>query len=155
MSTLRLEGEVEQPLELGFEELSRLPGQVEDLARIVPGREGGAIRLATLLERAVPHAAATHATLISGDGGFRASVPLGALTDAVVAYRQGAEPLSGSRGGPFRFFVPEGAACASAEIDQCANVKFLATIRLTAGRGEDTRPTNPTEHAALHRHDED
>lgn len=155
MHTLRLEGEVEQPLEVGFDDLSALPGQISDLTVLVPGREGGAVRLAALLEKARPKSAATHATLTSSDGGFSASVPLGALADAVVAYREGDGPLPEGRGGPFRFFIPDGGECASAEVDRCANVKFLVSVRLTIGRGDDTRPTNPTEHAALHTHDEE
>lgn len=155
MQSLRLEGEVESPLEMGFDDLSRLPGQISNLAALVPGREGGAVRLEALLEKAGPRPAATHATLSSSDGRFAASVPLEALSEAVIAYRDGDAPLPEGRGGPFRFFIPDGGACASAEVDQCANVKFLASIRLTVGRGDDTRPTTPTEHAALHTHEDD
>lgn len=155
MSTLRVEGAVESPVEWGFDDLSRLPGQVADLTTVVPGREGGAVRLASILDAVNPGAEATHVTLRSSDGAFTASVPLDAVADAVVAYRHGDASLSEKRGGPFRFFIPEGGACASAEVDQCANVKFLASIELTVGRGDDTRPTNPTEHAALHSHDDD
>lgn len=155
MSTLRVEGAVESPLELCFEDLAGLPGQVADLARVVPGREGAAVRLESLLAAARPRSGATHATLESSDGAFTASVPLESVSDAVVAYREGDAPLPEKRGGPFRFFIPDGGACATAEVDQCANVKFLARIFLTAGRGEDTRPTSPTEHAALHTHDDD
>ena len=155
MGSLRMEGEVATPVEWGFDELSQLPGQVEDLTTVVPGREGGAVRFASLRDAVAPRPEATHVTLRSADGGFTASVPLEALGDAAVAYRDGDEPLPGKRGGPFRFFIPEGGACASAEVDQCANVKFLASIRFTVGRGDDNRPTNPTEHAALHSHDDD
>lgn len=155
MGTLLVDGEVSRVVELGFDELVRLPGQVEDLAAIVPGRNGGAVELRSILDEAGVRDAATHVTLTSSDGAFRASVPLAAVDAAVVAYREGDAPLPESRGGPFRFFVPESAACASGEIDRCANVKFLASIRLTAGRGEDTRPTSQVEHAALHSHDEE
>lgn len=153
MRTLLVEGEVSRPVELGFDELARLPGQVEDLTELVPGREGGAVEPRSILDEAGVGDAATHVTLTSSDGAFQASVPLAAVAAAVVAYRDGDAPLPEARGGPFRFFVPESAACASAEIDQCANVKFLASIRLTAGRGADTRPASPAEHAALHTHD--
>ncbi len=155
MGILRLEGEVERPTELAFEDLAGLPGQVHDLSELVPGREGRAVKLASLLDRAGLRGVATHATLASSDGAFAASVPLDGLADAVIVYRDGDGALPERRGGPFRFLIPEGGACASAEIDQCANVKFLATIRLTVGRAEDTRPTNPTEHASLHSHEED
>lgn len=155
MDTLRLTGEVETSVEWDFEALARLPGQVDDLTAIVPGREGGAVRVASLLDVVQPRAAATHMTLRASDGGFTASIPLESVGDAVVAYRDGDAPLPEKRGGPFRFFIPEGGACASAEVDQCANVKFLASIELTVGKGDDNRPTNSDEHAALHSHADD
>lgn len=155
MGNLLVDGEVERQLELSFQDLAGLSGQVENLAEIIHGREGGAVRLESVLAVAQPKPSATHVTLSSADGDFTASVPLGALGDAVIAYRVGGAALPASRGGPFRFFVPEGGACATAEVDQCANVKRLARIRVTAGRGEDNRPTNPTQQAALHEHDED
>ena len=155
MSFLYVDGEVERSRDFDFAALCDLPGQVEDLSRLVPGRDGGAVRFASLLERVGPNDRATHVTLTSADGTFRASVPLAALGGAVIAYRDGSRDLPASRGGPFRFFIPQSADCRSEEVDQCANVKFLASVRLTIGRGDDTRPTNPTEHAALHTHDED
>ncbi len=154
MKSLRVEGEVEAELELDFEDLAGLDGQIPDLTTVVPGREGGAVRFASILGRARPRSAATHATLTSGDGHFSASVPLAALDEAVVAYRDGSGVLPEARGGPYRFFIPGSAACANAEIDRCANVKDLAEIRLGVGAGSDTRPTNPVEHAALHDHED-
>ena len=155
MDFLCVDGEVERSRNFDFKALAGLSGQEEDLSRLVPGREGGAVRFATLLEQVRPSEAASHVTLTSADGDFQASVPLAALGDALIAYRDGNQALPADRGGPFRFFIPQSAACHTAEVDQCANVKFLASIRLTVGRGEDSRPTNPTEHAALHTHEED
>jgi hypothetical protein len=154
MSALRIRGSVPLELELGFADLAALPGQIPELDRVVPGRKGHAVRFVSILEHVGPLETVTHVTLRSGDGGFSASVPLSALGEAVVAYREGDGPLAKERGGPVRFFLPEGAACATAEVDRCANVKDLAEIRFEVGRGEDTRPTNPVEHAALHDHDE-
>jgi len=39
---LRIEGEVDRPLNLSFEDLQRLPdGQIPDVSTQVPGRQGG------------------------------------------------------------------------------------------------------------------
>ena len=54
-------------------------------------------------------------------------------------------------GGPVRFFIPDHAACHVAEVDECANVKFVDRIELTHGRGFDNRPTEEEEHVELHR----
>jgi hypothetical protein len=58
--------------------------------------------------------------------------------------------LSVDQGGPFRFFIPDHAACQMDEIDECANVKFLDHIEFTAGKGHDNRPQDEQQHAALH-----
>jgi len=145
-------GEVLAPLELEYDALAALPDQVDDISSEVPGREGGGVRLRAVLARAGLKPNATHVTCESSDGKFSASVPLSAVRDAIVAYRLGDTPLPETKGGPVRFFIPEAAACASDEIDQCANVKFLGRLRVTRGAGDDTRPTNPQEHAELHEH---
>ena len=41
------------------------------------------------------------------------------------------------------------------DIDECANVKFLDHIELTAERGFDNRPEDEEEHARLHREQEE
>ena len=51
---------------------------------------------------------------------------------------------------PFRFLIPDFAACKTHEIDECANVKFVNRIELTRERGHDNRPHDEAEHAALH-----
>jgi len=43
-----------------FEALTRLPGQIADIAPLVPGRTGGGVRLASLLDAVQPHPEATH-----------------------------------------------------------------------------------------------
>lgn len=149
---LSVGGAVLAPLELGFEELAALPGQIEDIASLVSGREGGGVRLASVLARAGLKPDSTHLTCESTDGKFSASVPLSAVRDAIVAYHVGGEPLPESKGGPIRFFIPEAASCATDEVDQCANVKFLGRLYVTKGAGSDTRPTTAQEHDKLHRH---
>lgn len=154
MSVLRVEGEVAEPRAFGFEDLRGLSGQVEDVSELVPGRQGGAVALASVLEAAGVSAKATHIGLESTDGRFAASVELADVANAVVSYRLGEEPLPVSQGGPIRFFIPEAGHCHTGPVDACANVKFLGTIRLSVGEGRDTRPTTETEHAALHEHED-
>jgi hypothetical protein len=153
MAGLRVEGEVVNPGSFGFAELAALPQQIEDIAALVPGRSGGAVELAAVLAAVGVSPEATHIALESTDGGFAASVPLAAVAGAIVVYRDGAEPLPVKAGGPVRFFIPEVGDCHSGPVDACVNVKFLGTIRLSNGPGRDTRPTNPDEHAELHRHE--
>jgi hypothetical protein len=83
---------------------------------------------------------ATHITLTATEDTFSASVPLAAVADrGVVVYRVGAEPLPRIQEGPVRFYIVGVEECNLGEVDACANVKYLNTIRLTVGPGEDTR----------------
>ena len=75
------------------------------------------------------------------------------IDTGVVIYALEGAALPVEKGGPTRFVIPNPAACQTAELDECANVKFLDRIEITAERGRDTRPTNEDEHAALHDHD--
>ncbi len=43
------------------------------------------------------------------------------------------------------------AACKTAEIDECANVKFIDTIELSIERGHDNTTSEERAHAELHR----
>ena len=153
MAALKITGEVGSPLTLQFREMAELSGQIDDIGALIPGRQGAGIPLQVLLVAAGPLATATHLTLESTDGGFSASAPLQDLAGGIIAYRLGDDPLPEKLGGPFRFFVPEAVSCHTGAVDACANVKYLGAIRLTAGPGPDTRPTNAEEHQELHRHE--
>ena len=155
MPRLRVEGEVHAPRDFGFDELAQLPGQVPDMAALLPGRDGGAVRLQSVLDAVGVGAAASHLTLSSTDGKFSASVPLDAVREAVVAYRLGNQPLPREKGGPMRFFIPQVEQCAVGGVDACANVKFLGCIRVTRAAGADTRLTTARAHADLHAKDRD
>ncbi len=135
---IRVEGEVSRAREFDFAELRALPGQIDDLSTLVPGKTGGAVRLRALLDAVAPTASAAYASLCSEDGAFEISVRLSAIADnAVVAYRLGDAPLPEKQGGPARFYVVDAAACGEGEVDACANVKRLGTIRLTRERAPD------------------
>jgi DMSO/TMAO reductase YedYZ molybdopterin-dependent catalytic subunit len=150
---LRIEGEVRKPLALSFADLAALDAacQVPDVSRIDPKRKGDAVSLAGLLERVRPKTSAKYLTLHASADDFHASIPLEAVRSrAILIYRLDGQPLPVSAGGPVRFFIPDFAACHVAEVDECANVKFVDRIELTTDRGFDNRPHDDQEHAALH-----
>jgi DMSO/TMAO reductase YedYZ molybdopterin-dependent catalytic subunit len=126
--------------------------QVPDVSVLDPKRTGQAVRLAGLLEHVGAKADAQWLTLHASTDDFHASIPLEAVRDrAVLIYRQNGEPLPTKAGGPFRFFIPDFAACHTHEVDECANVKFVDRMELTAQRGADNRPHDGAEHEELHR----
>ena len=150
MSSLRIEQEGKPAQELDFHQLADLDGQIDDVAALIPGRVGGAVTLKAILDRLNPDEELDYLTVESTDGGFAASVPLEALRHAIIAYRVGDEPLPRDKGGPLRFLIPDDEGCATGGADACANVKFVGTLRLTRGKGKDTRPETPRQHAKLH-----
>jgi 2-dehydropantoate 2-reductase len=140
-TTLTIEGAVHKPKWFSREELAALSaeGRVADISTIEPRRQGEAIRLSCLLEESRPDDTATHVTLQSADG-FSASIPLADVRDTgLIIFQLDGQCLPESAGGPFRFLIPNAAECRTAELDACANVKGLARIELTAGKGVDTR----------------
>lgn len=147
---LSVEGDVAKPEAYDFDGLAALAGQVEDVAKLAPDREGGAVTLAAVLDRAGAEADARFIT-IHADGDYSASVPLEAVRDqAILIYRLGDEPLPKDKGGPLRFFIPDVAACQTDEVDQCANVKYVQRIVLSSEPGVDTRPQTKKQHVDLH-----
>ncbi len=147
----RIEGAVKTARAFSFDDLAGLPGQVADVGSVVPGREGAAVLLRSVIENAAATAQATHLTVTADDGEFSASVALDGLADAVLVYRLGAGPLPREKGGPVRLLIPGAASCGRDDIDACANVKFVARLELTGGPGTDTRPTSNKSHEELHR----
>ena len=157
MSTLRIDGQVERPVSLSFDDLAALDEswQVRDVSRVDPKRQGGAVTLAGLLAHVRPQPAVRYLTLHAAKDDFHASIPLEAVRErALVIYCLDGGPLPASSGGPVRFFIPDFAACHTSEVDECANVKFVDRIELSADRGHDNRPHDEQEHAALHEREE-
>ena len=151
---LILSGLVRWPGAYPYAALADLDQQVPDLSQLMPGKRGGGVRLTALLDAAGAMPTSKYLTLESEDG-FGASIPLKAVADqSIVAYRDGAAPLSTAAGGPMRFYIVDVAACGVDHIDQCANVKHLLRIHLSAEPGRDTRPTTEQSHEALHERDQ-
>jgi DMSO/TMAO reductase YedYZ molybdopterin-dependent catalytic subunit len=152
-TVLAVDGAVENRLGLSFDDLAALPAedQIPDVAPYHPGRSGHGVDLRALLRLAVPRPEARFLTLHADRDDFHVSIPLEAIRDrGMVVYRRGDGPLDPTAGGPIRFLVRDPATCHSAELDDCANVKYLSRIELTTGRGRDTRPEDDASHAALH-----
>lgn len=153
---LRVDGEVKHPLALTVADLSRLPEheQVKDVSRFHPTRKGDGVTLQALLKLADPKDGATYLTLHATADNFAASVPLDAVrSEGIVVYQLDGQSLPVKNGGPIRFLIKDPAACHTDELDDCANVKFVDRIELTAGRGRDTRPHDEAEHEKLHEHE--
>lgn len=152
--TLRVDGLVAAPQTLTFDDLRAFPEteQVRDVSRFHAKRPGDGVTLRSLLDRVRPTAEATYVTLHATRDDFAASVPLAAVVDeSVLVYQLDGGPYPEAKGGPFRFLIKNPAACHTDELDDCANVKFVDRIELTAGRGRDTRPHDEQQHEALHR----
>jgi DMSO/TMAO reductase YedYZ molybdopterin-dependent catalytic subunit len=150
---LRIAGEVAESRSLTFADLAAIDStyQVADVSRLVPGRKGDAVRLVGILQLVQPRDTARYLGLHSSTDDFHASIPLSAVVDrALVIYQLEGQPLPVKAGGPVRFFIPDFAACHTEEIDECANVKFVDRIELTADKGFDNRPHDGASHEALH-----
>jgi len=153
-SALRIDGLVSHPVELNYDALSAmdLAAQVADVSRVDPARKGDAVRLSAILKLAGVKPEGDYLTLHASLDDFHASVPLAEVRErGLLIYRLDGEPLPRKSGGPIRFLIPDYAACKTAEIDDCANVKFVDRIEITRGRGQDNRPHDEREHEELHR----
>jgi DMSO/TMAO reductase YedYZ molybdopterin-dependent catalytic subunit len=150
---LTVDGLVDRPLRLTRAELAQLDvaHQVADVRRLGAKRAGQAVRLAAILELARATGSATHLGLHGAHDDFHASLPLQPLLErGLVIYAVDGQALPVPDGGPFRFFIPDHAACHTDEIDECANVKHLSRIELTSTKGFDNRPQDDEAHARLH-----
>jgi DMSO/TMAO reductase YedYZ molybdopterin-dependent catalytic subunit len=150
---LIVDGLVERPLELTFDDLAGFPAssQIPDVSRFHPGRKGDGVELEAILAMARPRSEANYLTLHADRDDFHVSVPLEPVRgEGIVVYHASGEPLGTDHGGPIRFLIRDPAACHTDELDDCANVKYLSRIELAERRGRDTRPTTDEEHARLH-----
>lgn len=111
--SLSVFGEVERPLELGWDELMALP-QLELVCDIhcvtgwsrLESRFTG-IPLTEIARRAIPRASATH-VLVHAPDGWTSNLPAADLVreDVLLAHAHDGEPLPAEHGGPLRLVVP-------------------------------------------------
>ena len=151
--TLKLSGELANAREFTLADLRALPSefQIEDVSTADASRQGRGVWLAGLLDAVSPSASAQYVTLHASADDFHASIPLAAVRErSFVIYERDGQPLPAAAGGPFRFAIRDSTACQTAEIDECANVTFVEWMEFSAKRGQDNRPQDDNEHAALH-----
>jgi DMSO/TMAO reductase YedYZ molybdopterin-dependent catalytic subunit len=152
-AVLVVDGAVNRTLRLSFSDLAAFTDedQIAEVETFHPGRKGRAVDLRGLLRLADPRPEACFLTLHAGRDDFHVSIPLAEIRDrGMIVYQHGEAPLRPESGGPFRFLIRDPASCHSAELDDCANVKYLSRIELSVNRGRDTRPGDDEAHAALH-----
>jgi DMSO/TMAO reductase YedYZ molybdopterin-dependent catalytic subunit len=150
---LKVDGAVEQPLALTYADLCAFQetDRVLDVSRFHPSRKGDGVDLDAILSKVRPLADAQFVMLHASKDDFHVPIPLDLLRgQGVVVFRIGSEPLKPEQGGPVRLIIKDPLACHTGELDDCANVKYLDRIEVTRTRGRDTRPTDESEHAALH-----
>lgn len=100
--------------------LMALPGQVADVAAVVPGRSGSGVYLREVLALG---GAGGSFVLAASDGMTTAPLPLAECGDAIVVHSAAGAPLPDGQGGPFRVLVPPGRSA-------CGAVKGLARVRV-------------------------
>jgi DMSO/TMAO reductase YedYZ molybdopterin-dependent catalytic subunit len=112
---LRIDGLVDQPLDLSYDELLALP-KAEQVSTfhcvtgwVVENVRWGGVRFEDLLARAkpLPHAAALH--FISAEKPYDDYLTMrqAALPDAMLAYELDGKPLPRDHGAPVRVVIPE------------------------------------------------
>ena len=112
--SLSVDGEVEAPFALSWDELLALPQHeitvdihcVTRWSKLDTTWRG--VRAADLLERAGVKPSGTH-VLVHSDGGYTTNLPLAALydEDVLVAHTYAGEPLEHDHGAPARLLVPK------------------------------------------------
>jgi 2-dehydropantoate 2-reductase len=139
---LQVDGEVASPRSFTRQEIAGLGADslIADVSQLEPRRQGKAVKISAILELVSPSAAATHLTLHASTDNFAASIPLDQVQDlGLLIFEIDGSSLQANHGGPYRFLIPNAAECKTADLDACANVKFLDRIELTVGPGKDTR----------------
>ena len=139
---LKVSGEVVNPRTFSVGDLAGLEEQyqIRDVRKVESTRAGEAIWLEGILNAVGVNSSARFLGLHSSWDNFHASIPLEEVRGrGLVIYRLNGLPLAREKGGPVRFFIPGHASCNQAELDACANVKFVDHIELTAEKGVDTR----------------
>jgi DMSO/TMAO reductase YedYZ molybdopterin-dependent catalytic subunit len=111
--SLRVEGLVDHPFELSYDELRALPATqlTRDFQCVTGWRvtdvEWEGVRLSHLLDRAGVQPDATALRFVSFDGEYTESLTLAQARrrDVIAAYRLEGSPISDAHGGPVRLYV--------------------------------------------------
>ena len=108
--------------------LAALPGQVPDVAALIPGREGRGVYLREVLELVAEDG--ERFVLSASDGMSTEPVAVGEAGEAVLVHSLGDGPFPREKGGPYRLLIPPGEGRSA-----CANVKALDRVRILGGEG--------------------
>ena len=109
---LRVDGLVDEPLDLGVDDLEAMTQQlmVDDFACLegwtVPGIRWRGVAVADLLDRAGVAAGGAWVQVTADD--FSIPIPIAEARTALLAVEANDEPLPGPHGGPARLVVPGG-----------------------------------------------
>jgi DMSO/TMAO reductase YedYZ molybdopterin-dependent catalytic subunit len=130
--TLRVGGLVDQPLELSFADLRRMPraALTRDFQCVTGWRvtdvAWAGVRLRDVMDAARPQRDARAVRFVSFDGAYSESLTLrqARRDDVLVAYELEGEPLSSDHGGPARLYV--------GPMYGYKSLKWLSKIQLTA-----------------------
>jgi DMSO/TMAO reductase YedYZ molybdopterin-dependent catalytic subunit len=135
--SLTVDGMVDQPLTLSYDELLAMPMIERDITLTCVSNEVGGsyvssgrwlgVPFSAILERVGVQAGVEQVYSYSSDSGYTASTPLQAVTDgrdAMIAVGLDGKPLSDARGYPARMIVP-------GLFGFVANTKWLERIELT------------------------
>ena len=123
---LKIEGCIAKPLFFTYADIDGIPDRIDDIGRLLPGRNGSAIFVRRLLANVTIDATVSEVVFHSADDEFFARIPLErTLANGILVYRMDGHPLPERLGGPVRLFVPE-------TDDRCANVKNVVRIELVA-----------------------
>jgi DMSO/TMAO reductase YedYZ molybdopterin-dependent catalytic subunit len=125
--TIELSGLVREPRTLAL-------GELHALESAVTHASGRAVPVGSVIDATET---AAFVTFESGDGLYRASVPLrAALDNGLLLIGTTADGLPAQSGGPVRLVVPDGDTL-------CWNVKNVTELRVTAEKEPDSVPENP------------
>ena len=112
--SLSVDGEVEEPFSLSWDELMALPQHeitvdihcVTRWSKLDTTWRG--VRVSDLLDRAKVKPSGTH-VMAHSDGGYTTNIPVSALyeDDVLVAHTYGGDPLEPDHGAPLRLLVPK------------------------------------------------
>lgn len=146
-AVVTIEGACARPQGFSAQDLANVHKyyQIPDVSKIDERLTGVGVRLRKLVDEVGPDMHARYITVQSEDGAFSACLPLDEISrTAILVYqKKKGTALAREDGGPVRFIIPYYA-------DKCANVKGSTKLIISEEPMEDTRPSNKTEHEALH-----
>ena len=122
LDALALQDAGGKPRVFSREELASLPGQIEDVSQWIPGRQGEAVSLTSLLNQGSWSEDSTF-LVAAHDGMVTEAVRVAAAGEALLVHSLEGEALPAEMGGPFRILIPPGEGKSA-----CANVKKVARI---------------------------